>query len=127
MNKLALWHQAKSEYAYAYDKNTLHIILRTAKNDVDEVSLIHGDPFHWVGTKGSKPTWKHTISSMELRYQTDEFDYYFVAIKPPYLRTKYAFMLKDDNKNYLFGARQARLISKENAYYETYDLNDFFS
>ena len=127
MNKLALWHQAKSEYAYAYDKNTLHIILRTAKNDIDEVSLIHGDPFQWVGKKGETPTWKHTISKMNKRYQTDDFDFYFVPIKPPYLRTKYAFLLKKDTNTYLFGARQARLISKENAYYETYDLSEYFN
>ncbi|MFA5471731.1 MAG: glycoside hydrolase family 13 protein [Acholeplasmataceae bacterium] len=127
MNKLALWHQAKSEYAYAYDKNTLHIILRTAKNDIDEVCLIHGDPFQWVGKKGETPTWKHTISKMNKRYQTDDFDFYFVPIKPPYLRTKYAFLLKKDTNTYLFGARQARLISKENAYYETYDLSEYFN
>ena len=124
MNKLALWHQAKSEYAYAYDKNTLHIVLRTAKNDLNNVRLIFGDPFEWVG---KKPKWKHTISNMTKRYQTDDFDYYFIAIKPPYLRTKYAFLLDDSKDIYLFGSRQTKKITGKNAYYNTYDLSEYFN
>jgi glycosidase len=127
MNKSALWHQAKSEYAYAYDQETLHIVLRTAKNDIKTVQIIHGDPFNWVGDQQGLPHWENHIEIMDKRYQSDLFDYYFIAIKPPYLRTKYAFLLNDGNHKYLFGARQARLLSKENELYETYDLSEYFN
>jgi cyclomaltodextrinase len=96
MNKLALWHNAKSEYSYAFDSKTLYITLRTAKNDVDSVKIIYGDPFSWGGDKSGNPMWKHEVLSMNVRYQSDDFDYYFCEIKPPYLRTKYAFLIEDN-------------------------------
>ncbi|MCD4826792.1 MAG: alpha-glycosidase [Acholeplasmataceae bacterium] len=127
MNKSALLHQAKSEYAYAYDQETLHITLRTAKDDIKKVEIIYGDPFNWVGDKDHKPYWKNNIETLQVRYQSADFDYYFIEIKPPYLRTKYAFLLYDDDKKYLFGARHARVLSKENEFYETFDLSEYFN
>jgi cyclomaltodextrinase / maltogenic alpha-amylase / neopullulanase len=127
MNKSALWHQAKSEYAYAYDQETLHIVLRTAKSDINKVEIIHGDPFNWVGDKEGIPYWKNTMEPMHLRYQSELFDYYFVEIKPPYLRTKYAFLLHDGKDKYIFGSRHSRLLSKNNELYETYDLSEYFN
>lgn len=127
MNTIALWHQAKSEYAYAYDKHTLHITLRTAKNDIESVKIIHGDPFHWVGDKDGNPTWDHSIDEMYVRYQTEDFDFYFIEIRPPFLRTKYAFLLEAQGESYIFGARQTRKLTQSNAYYETYDLSEYFN
>lgn len=127
MNKSALLHQAKSEYAYAYDQETLHITLRTEKNDIKKVEIIFGDPFNWVGDKDKKPYWKNNIQTMKVRYQSEDFDYYFIEIKPPYLRTKYAFLIHDDTQKYLFGARHARVLSKENEFYETFDLSEYFN
>ncbi|AUD63331.1 hypothetical protein BK010_06910 [Tenericutes bacterium MO-XQ] len=127
MNTIALWHQAKSEYAYAYDKNTLHITLRTAKNDIEKVKIIHGDPFQWTGDKDGNPTWVHHIDEMKVRYQTEDFDFYFIEIKPPFLRTKYAFLLETQGEKYIFGARQTRKLTQDNAYFETYDLSEYFN
>ena len=52
MNKAAIYHRPDSEYAYLYDKDTMHIRLRTAKGDMEQVWLLHGDPYdlyfkHW--------------------------------------------------------------------------------
>ena len=127
MNKLALWHNAKSEYSYAYDSKTLHIVLRTAKNDVDFVDIIHGDPFSWTGDKKGNPMWKHHIDRMMKRYQSDDFDYYFIAIKPPYLRTKYAFLLHDGEEMFLFGSKRARIIVDIHQLYEQFDLSEYYN
>ncbi len=127
MNKIALWHQAKSEFSYAYDKNTLHILLRTAKNDLSHVDIIHGDPFSWIGDKKGIPMWVHHIDQMTKRYQTDDFDFYFFEIKPPFLRTKYAFILYDGNDRYLFGAKRARKVTSDIDLYEQYDLSEYFN
>lgn len=127
MNKLALWHNAKSEYSYAYDSKTLHIILRTAKDDVKSAKIIYGDPFSWDGDKDGNLYWKHEIAEMTKRYQTKDFDFYFVAIKPPYLRTKYAFMLEDAAHTYLFGSKRVRELNEENSLYEQYDLGEYYN
>ena len=43
MNFHAVYHRPKGNFAYAYDENTVHIRLRTAKQDVEEVNIIYGD------------------------------------------------------------------------------------
>ena len=127
MNKLALWHQAKSEYAYAYDEKTLHILLRTAKNDCSTVTLIHGDPFYWEKNNDGKLEWHHEQQLMVKRYQSDLFDYYFCAIEPPYLRTKYAFLIQDDANTYLFGTKQLKTIDHLDHLYAAYDLSEYYN
>jgi hypothetical protein len=47
----------------------------------------------------NKTVWKHEKIQMNKRYQTDDFDYYFIEIKPPYLRTKYAFFCLEIKSN----------------------------
>lgn len=127
MNKLALWHRAKSEFSYAYNKETLHILLRTGKNDVSSVELIFGDPFEWDGKKG-KVYWKHERKIMIKRYQSDDFDYYFLDIKPPFLRTKYAFYIKDfDGKTFLFGSKRVKPVLTDDDLYQVFDLSEYFN
>ena len=123
----SIWHQAKSEYAYAYDKHKLHIILRTAKNDFDNVSIIYGDPFLWILDEEKNPKWQHNITQMTKRYQTHDFDYYFIEIMPPYYRTKYAFILKKDNVSYLHGCRMTYQLTNDNALFKTYDLSEYYN
>ena len=127
MNKLALWHQAKSEYAYAYDTKTLHITLRTAKNDVSAVKIIHGDPFSWDGDSKGHVIWKHEVTPMHKRYQTEDFDFYFVEIYPPHLRTKYAFIIEDNKDTYLFGSKRVRQVFDEESLYQQFDLSEYFN
>lgn len=119
MNKHALMHRAKSEYAYAYDENTLHITFRSAKNDLKNVSIIYGDPFNW-----ENKTWKNYEQSLVKRYQTSLFDFYFIAIKPEDLRTKYIFILTDNDDNkYLYGAKKTTIYSEA----ESLNLENFFN
>ncbi|MDO9628361.1 MAG: glycoside hydrolase family 13 protein [Acholeplasmataceae bacterium] len=127
MNKLALWHNAKSEFSYAYDKETLHITVRTAKNDIDNVQIIYGDPFSWGGDQFGNPLWKHDKLTMKRRYQTDDFDFYFIEIKPPYLRTKYAFLLEANQKTFVFGSKRVREVSDESKLYEKFDLSEYYN
>ena len=43
----SLLHTAKSADSYAYDKETLHIRLKTRVNEIKEVSVWIGDPYQW--------------------------------------------------------------------------------
>ncbi len=127
MEKLALLHRAKSEYAYAYDKDTLHILIRTAKNDFKQVNLIYGDPFEWHKNEHNKFDWSHRVEPMVKRYQTSLFDYYFIAIKQEQKRVKYAFVLYDDDGIHLYGTRNIIRIRNESDLYRQYDLSDYFN
>lgn len=127
MNKIGLMHRPKSEYAYTYDKQTLHILMRTAKNDMNEVQIVYGDPFEWIETKDHGFTWVHYIEKMEKRYTTDLYDFYFIAIKPHNKRVKYAFLLNEDNQLFMFGTRLVTPIDNLDSLYRQHDLSDFFN
>lgn len=103
MDLSALYHRPKSEYAYAYDHETLHIVLRTKKDELRNVILRYGDPFEWVRDGVGKQHWQCKEIQMKIRYQTDLYDFYFASIHPPFLRTKYAFLLNDGTKMYSYG------------------------
>jgi len=127
MNSKAIWHQAKSEFSYAYNHESLHILIKTSKNDFEEVNLIYGDPFEWGSDSNNKPKWKNEIKKMEKRYQNDDFDYYFLEIKPKYLRCKYAFLLSIGDQNYLYGSKRLKALSNETKLYEQFDLSEYFN
>jgi glycosidase len=127
MKKIGLLHRAKSEYAYVYDKDSLHILIRTAKNDLKKIELIYGDPFNWQKNSELKYIWKHQISEMTKRYQTDLFDFYFIEIKPEQKRVKYAFILHDDEDIYLYGTRHLIKLKNHDDLYQQYDLSNYFN
>jgi glycosidase len=84
MNKEALCHIPKSNYAYAYKENELHIRLRTAKDDMTQVNIIFGGKFHW--DQKQKQPMKKILS--------DEFyDYYQYEIVAEDTRLGYYFEL----------------------------------
>ncbi|SES22215.1 alpha-glycosidase [Salisediminibacterium halotolerans] len=80
----AIYHQPKSQYAYAYDEETLHIRVRTKRGDMDRVAVIWGDKYNF-----SDET--ITETPMEVFAQDSLFDYYHAEVKPPHLRFAYAF------------------------------------
>lgn len=89
MNKQAIFHQPKSNYCYAYNKDTIHIRLRAAKGDLDSVILVYGDKYDWDNNRES---------SMEITYSDKLFDYFTVSIKAPNNRLSYYFILKKGNE-----------------------------
>lgn len=129
MNKHALLHKSKSEMAYAYDQDTLHIWLRTAKDDFFSVKLVYGDPFRYepIDEAQTKWVWKHENANdltMDKRFSDNEFDYYFLAIKPEHKRIKYAFILDD---LYLYGVRELYDLSEDIDQKKRYNLFNYFN
>ncbi len=92
MNYCAILHIPKSSYGYAYRIDELHIRIRTAKDDVDEVSIIYGVKYTFDSLTTKKMT---KVSSDKL------FDYYEYRIKQSDTRIGYYFMLtKGDEVHY---------------------------
>ncbi|MFA7417690.1 MAG: glycoside hydrolase family 13 protein [Acholeplasma sp.] len=130
MNKHALFHQAKSEYSYAYDDKKLHILFRTMKDDVTSVKLSYGDPFDWTYAN-KKAKWESQLVEMTKRYSTNMFDYYFIEVEPKDYRCKYAFLVEADNAFYFYGSKRMETIDsvKTNDFDEGsfYDLSNYFN
>ncbi|MCZ0755367.1 alpha-glycosidase [Anoxybacillus sp. J5B_2022] len=97
MLKEAVYHRPTDHFAYAYDDKTLHIRLRTKKDDVQSVYLLHGDPYVWKDGQ-----WQFTKKQMTKSGSDSSFDYWFIAIAPPYRRLRYGFELLAGEERWIY-------------------------
>lgn len=110
MNLAAIYHKAKSNYAYSFDKETIHIRLRTAKDDIESIQIKFGDPFYWGPTDHDPHTWEwksqHSENAfLKKEFSTEHHDYWFIELKPEFRRVKYAFFINQDDQELLYGSR----------------------
>jgi len=125
LNLAAVYHEAKSKYAYMFDRKTLHLRLRTARGDVPSVTLVGGDPFRWIQSVEDPTHWEWDKNAaffepMQLEYQTALHDYWFVAVQPQWKRIRYAFILENGDQKILYGSRSFYdLHQQPDAQYET--------
>ncbi|MGD6965346.1 alpha-glycosidase [Rossellomorea vietnamensis] len=100
MHLEAIYHRPKDNYAYACTDKEIHIRIRTKKNDVKTVSLLHGDPYEWKDGK-----WIYSSLPM-VHTGTDQlFDYWFTSVEPPFKRLRYGFLLEDEQEAHFYGDR----------------------
>ncbi|CAM4372620.1 alpha-glycosidase [Paenibacillus alkaliterrae] len=85
-----MYHRMKQNWSYAYDEKTLHIRLRTKRDDVDTVVLHCGDKYGWDHTNSSVP--------MAIFASDELFDYWEAAIQPRYRRTVYYFEIRNQEQ-----------------------------
>ncbi|WP_284139204.1 glycoside hydrolase family 13 protein [Virgibacillus sp. LDC-1] len=100
MIKEAIYHRPKENWAYAYNETTLHIFLRTKRNDVDAVALVYGDPYIWNEGK-----WLYETIAMKKSGSTDLYDYWFVAVQPEFRRMRYGFRCSDQTETLYYTER----------------------
>ena len=86
MERAALLHRPESEYAYLYEKDIMHVRLRTKKDDVKEVKVIKGDPYLIHEEK-----WFNQSESMKKVASTEDYDYWQIAFGSKFKREQYAF------------------------------------
>ncbi|OXM83544.1 alpha-glycosidase [Paenibacillus rigui] len=82
----SFYHTAQGSWAYAYNKETLHLRVRTKRDDVEEVVAETGDKYDWDRTYAEYPMTKAASDTM--------FDYWEGAVKPPFGRVSYGFRLR---------------------------------
>ncbi|MBN2796555.1 MAG: alpha-glycosidase [Clostridia bacterium] len=121
----SLLHIPKSNMSYGYDAETLHIRLRTKKDDVDSVILRIGDPYIWShgGADGGNLSASNASGwsggenvSMVKEATTAYYDYWSTFYKPKKKRSRYAFILSDPDESILFGERKIVILDKKNDY-----------
>ncbi|MBS5932578.1 MAG: glycoside hydrolase family 13 protein [Clostridiales bacterium] len=93
MNREALYHCSKSNYAYTYDLTDIRIRFRTAKDDVDEVRLYYGVKFDWANK---------TYRIMTKIGSDEYFDYYQYNIKQEDIRLGYYFEVIADKEDIFY-------------------------
>lgn len=93
----AVYHRPKQNWAYAYDGQTLHIRIRTKRDDIDHIEAIVGDKYGWNQTKTTVPM--RVLSSDAL------FDYWETAVIPPFRRLRYAFRLTSGSDSIILTER----------------------
>ncbi|WP_433620203.1 alpha-glycosidase [Paenibacillus cellulositrophicus] len=81
----ALYHVPRDKWAYAYDPKTIHLRVRTKRNDVDTVVAMTGDKYDWDST--------YFEITMEKAATDEMFDYWEAAVLPKYKRLSYAFRI----------------------------------
>ncbi|MFC4098198.1 alpha-glycosidase [Paenibacillus xanthanilyticus] len=114
MNLHAVYHRAKGNWSYAYDATTLHIRIRTERDDVDRVDLICGDKYDWVNTK--------LIVPMKRMLSDRLFDYWEAAVEPPHRRLVYYFGLHDKKGSAYLLEKGFLETEPENAYHGVFDF-----
>lgn len=97
MIKEAIYHRPKNEFAYAYDNKTLHITIRTKRNDIESINLIFGDPYNWKDGK-----WQTSSLPMEKRGNDALFDYWFIKVQPEFRRMRYGFELSSGTESLVY-------------------------
>jgi len=118
----SIYHRPESEMAYLYDDQTMHIRLRTAKDDVKTVQLLAGDPYTLWGNLDFPKFYEHPIS-MEKILSTHEYDYWQVAVGSKQKRLSYAFVLTGNNDEIVllndkgFSSYDSKILGDMNTYF----------
>ncbi len=117
-----LYHSPNSQYAYAYDKDTIHLRLIAEPDKVHKVIVIYGDPFYYTNNTNTG-TWEwhqEEPKAMNFEGKSLSYDHYFVAVQPKTKRMRYAFIIND---RFFFGAQgtidlqENKNIVNEHLYY----------
>ncbi|MBW5447764.1 alpha-glycosidase [Cohnella sp. CFH 77786] len=87
MLREAIYHRPKNNWCYAYDRQTVHVRIRTKRGDAERVTLLHGDKYNWheIG---------HETTEMRVFAQDALFDYWQAEVRPAFRRLKYGFRLQ---------------------------------
>ncbi|EGT3801211.1 glycoside hydrolase family 13 protein [Clostridioides difficile] len=134
LTKESILHIPMSNYAYGYDRETLHIRLRTKKNEAKRVILRIGDQYVWdkggagVGNlNASGVGWSGgTNIVMSKEVETELFDYWIAKCKPLNKRSRYGFIIEGQEEKLLFTEKRIIELGNENDEKELCEIGNFF-
>ncbi|MGE7606700.1 glycoside hydrolase family 13 protein [Peribacillus frigoritolerans] len=89
----SIHHRPNDNYGYPINTETLHIRLRTKKQDISSVGLIFGDPY--ISENGQ---WQYEELPMSLSGSDTRYDYWHIYVKPPYRRIRYGFKVSAEEE-----------------------------
>jgi cyclomaltodextrinase len=86
MHKQSFYHGTRNNWAYAYDRETIHLRVRTQRDDVEEITICTGDKYDWESYHKDYAMLKVASDSL--------FDYWQIGVKPKFKRISYIFRLR---------------------------------
>ncbi|MFS0762726.1 glycoside hydrolase family 13 protein [Peribacillus sp. 1P06PB] len=90
----SIHHRPNDNYGYPINTETLHIRLRTKKQDISSVGLIFGDPY--ISDNGQ---WQSEELPMSLSGSDNRYDYWHIYVMPPYRRIRYGFKVTSEDES----------------------------
>ncbi len=91
MDFAAVYHKTSEQMSYPLDEERLIINLKTGY-DVEQVYIIHGDPFD-AGILGGSETWKGRREEIVYKKRLPHQIWWTTTLIPPYRRCRYYFEL----------------------------------
>lgn len=130
----AIHHIPKSNYSYGYDKDTLHLRIKTKKGEVKNAFLRIGDPYDWSvgGCDGGNmnSTGSGWIGGksypMRKEVETEYFDHWIAEFKPPKKRSRYAFILEGEEETILYTEKRVHILDGKTDESKLCRISDFY-
>ncbi|MFF2855769.1 glycoside hydrolase family 13 protein [Peribacillus sp. NPDC058002] len=94
----SIHHRPNDNYGYTINTETLHIRLRTKKQDISSAGLIFGDPY----ISDSDGQWQYQELPMSLSGSDNRYDYWHIYVKPPYRRIRYGFKVSSEDESAIY-------------------------
>lgn len=124
MDKQSILHKTKSSYAYAFNKNNIHLRIRSKRDDLTNVYVLMSSEEGWKENSKGQWIWGKSKVQMVKEFSTELYDYWFLEVTPPELKMRYGFLLQKDEKEELFIERG--FFSVDDDYIQN-DINSYFS
>ncbi|WP_057912460.1 glycoside hydrolase family 13 protein [Peribacillus muralis] len=93
----SVYHRPNDNFAYTINNETIHIRLRTKRQDIASVGLIYGDPY--ISDKGQ---WLYEEEPMSLSGRDAHHDYWHIYVSPPYRRIRYGFKVSSGDETAIY-------------------------
>ncbi|WP_059106016.1 glycoside hydrolase family 13 protein [Shouchella shacheensis] len=100
MLKAAVQHRQTHADLYNIDSKTVCVRIKTARNDVQTIALIHGDPYEW-----EEGVWQSEETEMDYAGTDGIYDYWSSTIPLPHQRLRYGFLLKSEQETLVLTER----------------------
>ncbi|MFE5427637.1 glycoside hydrolase family 13 protein [Peribacillus simplex] len=94
----SIHHRPNDNYGYTINTETLHIRLRTKKQDISSAGLIFGDPY----ISDNDGQWLYEELPMSLSGSDNRYDYWHIYVKPPYRRIRYGFKVSSEDESAIY-------------------------
>lgn len=134
ITRAGIHHIPKSNYSYGYNKDTLHLRIKTKKGEVKRALLRIGDPYDWAsgGCDGGNMNasgygWvggKTYVMKKEV--ETEYFDHWLAEFKPPKKRARYSFILEGEDEKILFTEKRVHILDGINDDDKLCKISDFY-
>ena len=117
MNIASIIHESKSRYSYIYDKDVLHVRIKTGVGEVKRATVRAVDPFNWVPDENGVYVFDiNTMQEIEMIHEgeTRFHDVWFAEIKGiDTSRIRYSFILTDQEEiEYLYGVNTVQNVTE---------------